>query len=123
MAFRKPEISSEVKIAAGDWAPPTPAKTKVEQILRSAQDFACGLPLGCASLTPANRLKLTIINKLMFVIYFLTSHHQGACSTLIESWSRRIGCSTDRVARNATNTLYDESFPLLHCQLLREEDG
>ncbi len=27
------------------------------EILRSAQDFACGLPLGFASLTPAKRLK------------------------------------------------------------------
>jgi hypothetical protein len=29
-----------------------------EEILRYAQDFACGLPLGFASLTPAKRLNL-----------------------------------------------------------------
>src|SRR5215472_2251006 len=39
----------------------TPANRLKKGILRSAQDFACGLPLGFASLTPANRLKKGIL--------------------------------------------------------------
>jgi len=70
-----PHRAKTVRVGDPDWTSRAPGtrllprqsgligghRRSQQQILRSAQDFACGLPLGFTSLTPAKRLKLSKI--------------------------------------------------------------